>query len=116
RATIGLAGNDPQLRGTAAGAHSSLGALRGRQGRFAESAEAYATAVALMSEEVGASHPGTALATLGLAQALRGLDRRDEARAAFAAAREAHAAWHGDAHRNTAYARVLEAEFHYLDG
>src|SRR5690606_36711450 len=48
RATIGLAGNDPQLRGTAAGAHSSLGALRGRQGRFAESAEAYATAVALM--------------------------------------------------------------------
>src|SRR5690606_25198334 len=51
-----------------------------------------------------------------LAQALRGAGLRPEAREAFVAARESYAAWHGEDHDITAYARLLEAEFRYLDG
>jgi hypothetical protein len=113
---IARASGDPGLRATAGGAQGSLGALRLRQGRFEDAAQAYSAAAEALAAEIGPDNPATALVRLGHAQALRGTGERAAARSAYATARGAYASWYGEEHRATAYARLLQAEFHYLDG
>ena len=113
---VALDGRDNASSAVIGGARSNLGGVQLRQGRFAEAAGSYRSAIAALSALRGADDPSVALARLGHAQALRGSGSRALARAEYAAATAAYAQWFDEDNDALAYARLLQAEFLYLDG